>query len=132
MRQTITKSDKNLKILNKLIVNGFYTGYIGSEKFELMPKRFPNNHRLIGIINENGNYDLKFDFKSPMNIAGKILIGLGILTTVVSLIKGIWLFPIFFFIIPFSIIYIGFKIKAKKEINLLTDKMLEFHKAEND
>ena len=94
MRQTITKSDKNLKILNKLIMNGFYTGYIGPEKFELMPKRFTNNHRLIGLINENGNYDLKFDFKWPMNIAGKVLIRFVILTIIVSLINGNWILPI--------------------------------------
>ncbi len=91
MRQTITKSDKHLEILNKLIVNGFYTGYIGAEKFELLPTRFPNNHRLIGIINDNGNYDLKFDFKSPMNIAVKIALGLGILTIIVSLLMSNWI-----------------------------------------
>ncbi len=129
MRQTITKSDKNLKILNKLIVNGFYTGYIGPKKFELMPKRFPNNHRLIGIINENGNYNLKFDFKSPMNIAGKILIGFGIVTIIVSLINGNWILPI-----PLTIFgllfFADFKLKGRKEINRLTDKILELHKLE--
>jgi hypothetical protein len=131
MRQTITKSDKNLKILNKLIVNGFYTGYIGHEKFELMPNRFPNNHRLIGIINENGNYDLKFDFKSPMNIAGKILIGLGILTIIVSLINGNWILPIA--LVIFGLIFFAdFKLKERKEINRLTDKILEFQKTEYD
>ena len=93
MRQTITKSDKNLKILNKLIMNGFYTGYIGPEKFELMPKRFPNNHRLIGLINENGNYDLKFDFKWPMNIAGKVLIRFVILTIIPQ--RGVMCQPLF-------------------------------------
>ena len=129
MRKKITKSDKNLKILSKLIVNGFYTGYIRPEKFELMPKRFPNNHRLIGIINETGNYDLKFDFKSPMNIAGKILIGLGIITIIISLIKGNWILPIALTI--FGLIFFAdFKLKERKEINRLTDKMLEFHKSE--
>ena len=131
MRQTITKSDKNLKILNKLIVNGFYTGYIGPEKFELMPKRFPNNHRLIGIINENGNYDLKFDFKSPMHILAKVLLGLGILISIISLIKGNWILPIALTI--FGLIFFAdFKLKQKKEINLFTNRLLEFHKAEND
>ena len=127
MRQTITKSDKNLKILNNLIANGFYTGYVGPEKFELMPKRFPNNHRLIGIINESGDYDLKFDFKSPMNIAGKILIGLGILTVIVSLINGNWILPMAITI--FGLIFFAdFKLKEKKEINRLTNKILEFYK----
>ncbi len=129
MRKIIAKSDKNLKILNRLILNGFYTGYIGPEKFELMPKRFPNNYRLIGIINENGNYDLKFDFKSPMNIAGKILVGLGMMTIIISLINGNWILPIVLTI--FGIIFFAnFKLKEKKEINLLTDKILQFYKSE--
>jgi len=131
MRQTITRSDKNLRILNKLIVNGFYTGYVGPEKFELMRNRFPNNHRLIGILNDNGNYDLKFDFKSPMNIAGKISIALGILTSIVSLIKGNWILPIVFIVFGL-IMFMDFKLKEKKEINLFTDKLLEFHKTEFD
>ena len=129
MRQTITKSDKNLKILNKLIVNGFYNGYVGTEKFELMRNRFPNNHRLIGILNETGNYELKFDFKSPMNILAKILLGFGILISIISLIKGNWILPIAIGVFGLIII-IDFKLKEKKEINLFTDKLLEFHKTE--
>ncbi|GAB4161536.1 MAG: hypothetical protein Tsb0033_19160 [Winogradskyella sp.] len=131
MRQTITKSDKNLKILNKLIVNGFYIGYVGNEKFELMRNRFPNNHRLIGILNDTGNYDLKFDFKSPMNILVKVLLGLGILISIISLIKGSWILPIVFAVFGL-ILFADFKLKQKKEINLFTDRLLEFHKTEND
>ncbi len=129
MRQTITKSDKNLKILNKLIVNGFYNGYVGTERFELMRNRFPNNHRLIGILNDAGNYDLKFDFKSPMNILSKVLLGLGVLISIISLIKGIWILPIAFVILGL-IMFVDFKLKEKKEINLFTDKLLEFHKSQ--
>lgn len=131
MKQTITKSDKNLKILNKLIVNGFYNGYVGTEKFELMRNRFPNNHRIIGISNDGENYDLKFDFKSPMNIAAKFLLSLGILISIISLIKGNWILPIALVIFGL-IMLIDFKLKEKKEINLFTDKLLEFHKTEYD
>ncbi|MFI0431236.1 hypothetical protein [Mariniflexile sp. HMF6888] len=131
MRQTITKSDKNLKILNKLIVNGFYNGYVGTEKFVLMRNRFPNNHRLIGILNDTGNYDLKFDFKSPMNILAKILLGLGILISIISLIKGSWVFAIVFVVFGL-ILFADFKLKEKKEIKLFTNKLLEFHKTEYD
>ncbi len=129
MRQTITKSDKNLKILNKLIVNGFYNGYVGIEKFELMRNRFPNNHRIIGISNDGENYDLKFDLKSPMNIAAKFLLALGILISIIALIKGNWVLPIALVIFGL-IMLIDFKLKEKKEINLFTDKLLEFHKNE--
>ena len=131
MRQTITKSDKNLKILNQLIVNGFYTGYVGTEKFELIRNCFPNNHRLIGILNDTGNYDLKFDFKSPMDILAKILLGLGILISIISLIKGSWILPIVITIFGL-ILFANFKLKEKKEINLFTDKLLKFHKTEYD
>lgn len=131
MRQTIKKNDKNLKILSKLIANGFYNGYVGTEKFELMRNRFPNNHRIIGILNDTDNYDLRFDFKSPMNILAKVLLALGILVSIISLIKGNWILPIIF--IVFGLIMLAdFKIKEKKEINLLTDKLLEFHKNEYD
>ena len=131
MKQTITKNDNNLRILNKLIANGFYNGYVETEKFELMRNRFPNNHRLIGILNDAGNYDLKFDFKSPMNIAGKILLALGILISIISLIKGSWILPIVLVIFGL-ILFADFKLKEKKEINLFTDKLLEFHKSETD
>lgn len=127
MRQTITKSEINLKILNKLIANGFYNGYVGTEKFELLRNRFPNNHRLIGILNDTGNYDLKFDFKSPMNIMAKILLGLGILISIISLFKGNWVLPIVFIVLTL-IMVADFKIKEKKEIKLFTNKLLEFRK----
>ena len=128
MKQTITKSEGNLKILNNLILNGSYTGYIEAEKFELIPNRFPNNHKLVGIINKKGNYDLMFDFKSPIDIAVKILIGLGILTSIVSLINGNWFLPIALTIFGL-IFFTDFKLKERKEINLLTDKILEFEKS---
>ncbi|WP_298782396.1 hypothetical protein [uncultured Polaribacter sp.] len=110
-------------------MNGFYNGYIGTEKFELMRNRFPNNHRLIGIVNETGNYDLKFEFKSPINILAKVLLGLGILISIISLIKGIWILPIVFVVFGL-IMFSDFKLKEKKEINIFTDKLLEFQKTE--
>lgn len=129
MRQTITKSDKNLKILNKLIINGSYKGYIETEKFELMRNRFPNNHRLVGILNDTGNYDLKFNFKPLMNFLVKILLGLGIVTIIISLINGNWILPIMLTILGL-VFFVRFKLEERKEINYLTDKILEFHKSE--
>lgn len=130
MRQTIKNSHKNLKILNKLIVNGFYNGYVGTEKFELMRNHFPNNHKLIGILNDVGNYELKFEFKSPMNILAKVLLGLGILISFISLIKGNWIIPIVLIVVGI-IMFMAFKFKQKKEMNIITNKLLEFHKAES-
>jgi hypothetical protein len=73
MRQTITKTEKNIMFLNKIIVEGFYKGFIENDKFELMRNNFPNNHRIMGNLNENGSYVLKFDYKSPMNFLAKLL-----------------------------------------------------------
>ncbi|QHI37403.1 hypothetical protein IMCC3317_27820 [Kordia antarctica] len=129
MKQTITKSNKNVEILNLLIANGFYNGYVRTEKFELMRNRFPNNHRIIGIANDTGNYELKFDFKPPMNIIAKFLLALGILVSIISLIKGNWVIPVVL-VVYGLIVVIDFKLKEKKEINILTDKLLEFHKTE--
>ncbi|WP_257014158.1 hypothetical protein [Winogradskyella undariae] len=96
-----------------------------------MRNHFPNNHRLIGILNDTGNYDLKFDYKSPMNILAKVLLGLGILISIISLIKGNWILPIVFVFFG-MILLVDFKLKEKKEINLFTDKLLKYHKTEYD
>jgi len=131
MKQTITKNDKSLKILNKLIANGFYNGYVGPEKFELLRNHFPNNHRIIGILNDDGKYDVNFDFKYPMNIAAKVLLGFGILMTVISIVKGDWLIPIVSALTGLFIIT-GFKVRQRKEIERFTNKFLEFDKAETE
>jgi hypothetical protein len=125
MKQTITKNDKNIKILNSLITNGFYNGYIESEKFELRPNRWPNNHRLVGILNNDGKYDLKFDYTSPMNIAVKFLLAFGILGSVIFLFMGHWILPVIFIVCGLNIL-VTFKLKEKKEMNYFTDKLVEF------
>jgi len=129
MKHTIKKSDKNLKILDDLIGNGFYSGHVGDEKFELTPNRFLNNYRLIGLLNESGHYDLKLDYKWPMNISYKILLGGGILVALISLINGNWVWPVILLVLGLML-FVHFKIKEKKEINLLTQRILEFSKSE--
>jgi len=113
--------------LNKIIVEGFYKGFIENDKFELMRNNFPNNHRIMGNLNENGSYVLKFDYKSPMNFLAKLLFGLGILVSIISLIFGFWILPIVFLFF-FLIVFADFKLKEKKEINLLLEKLLDFQK----
>tara|TARA_R110000868_G_scaffold409765_2_gene695945 strand:- start:4587 stop:4982 length:396 start_codon:yes stop_codon:yes gene_type:complete len=129
MRQTITKNDKSLKILNLLIVNGFYSGFVESEKFELYQNHFPNNQRIIGILNENGKYEVKSDLKFPTNIAAKALLIFGILTSIILLIKGNLLIPVVF-VIGAIIFTLVIKFNSQKEIDLFTNKFLEFDKME--
>ena len=134
MTETILNNEKSFNILNQLILNGFYDGNISPNRIELNRKyglfNSGGNHRIIGILNAENRFELDFDFKSPMNIAVKIAIGIGIVFSIISLAYGNWFLPIPFFIIPFLITYIDFKLKKKKEISLLTSKFLELYKSE--
>ena len=136
MTETISNNEKSFNILNKLILNGFYDGDIGPNRFELSRKQglfnSGGNHRIIGILNNENKFELDFAFKSPTNKISKIAIGIGIFFSIVSLTYGNWFLPIPFFIIPFLITFIDFKLKKKKEINLLTSKFLELYKSEYD
>ncbi|HMC01550.1 MAG TPA: hypothetical protein VKN14_11000 [Flavobacteriaceae bacterium] len=134
MTETISNNEKSFNILNKLILNGFYDGNINSNRIELSRKHGPfnwsYNHRIIGILNSENKFELDFDFKFPMNIAVKVAIGIGIIFTIVSVVYGNWFLPIPFFVVPFLIVFIDFKLKKRKEINLLTSKFLELYKSE--
>ena len=130
MNHLIYKSDKNVSALNKLIANGFYSGYVGPKKFELEPNNIPNNCRLIGILNDNGSYELRFDFLAPVSIAAKIAIIIGLVVSIFQLIEGNWMFPIWFVFFPLVLILFGYKLKQKREIKRFTDRMIAVRKKE--
>lgn len=131
MKQTITKSDKSIKTLNRLVSNGFYKGFVESEKFELKRNNHVNNFRIIGILNDHEKFEVKFDFDSQMCNSIKILLILGIIFSVVSVFKENYIIPTLFSVIVL-ISLIAFKLKEKKEIELFTNKFLEIHKTEYD
>ncbi len=111
--QLITNSDKTFQVLNKLLDSSFYNGYIENNKFEMSSNRWPNNHKIIGLLNEDNHFNLSFDYKYPTNIAIKILFVFIILTSLYFLINGIYLIPII------SLIFGGFllvrnRLKRKK------------------
>lgn len=134
MIETISNNEKSFKILNKLILNGFYDGNISPNRIELSRKyglfNWSYNHLIIGILNNENKFELDFDFKFPMNIVVKVVIGIGIIFTIVSLIYGNWFLPILIFVLPFLITFIDFKLKKKKEISLLISKFWELYKSE--
>ena len=135
MTETISNNEKSLNILNKLILNGFYDGNISSNKFELKRKKglfnSGGNYRIVGILNSENKFELKFDFNFPMNITVKIAFGIGIVFTIISFTYyGNWFLPIPFFIVPFLIIIINFKVNKKKEISLVASKFMELYKLE--
>jgi len=127
MKHTITKNDKCFKILNKLILNGFYYGSISPNKFELSQKKFNNNFKLIGILNGDDKFELSFDYKHPINIAVKVAVALGFLTSIVLIINGNWIIPIAFILLGITM-WAGFKLMEKKEINQFIDKYLKYSK----
>lgn len=133
MNETISNNKKSLNILNKLILHGFYDGNISSNRIEFNRKKgvfnSRGNHRIIGILNSENKFELDFDFNFPLNIFIKIIFGIGIIFSIISLTHGNWFLPIPFFIVPFLIVFIDFKLKKKKEINLLTSKFLELYKS---
>ena len=134
MTETISNNEKSLNILNKLILNGFYDGNISAKKIELNRKKglfnLGGSHRIIGVLNNENKFELNFDFKFPLNIISKVVIGIGIIFSIATLVNGNWFLIIPFFIVPFLIIFIDFKLKKKKEIKILTSKFLELYKSE--
>lgn len=135
MTETISNNEKSLNILNKLIRNGIYDGNIHPNRIEFERKKFSSmlskgNHRIIGILNDENKFELGFDFRFPLNIALKVAIGIGIVFSIISFAYGNWFLPIPFFIVPFLVGYIDFKLKEKKEINLLTSNFLELYETE--
>lgn len=131
MKETISKNEKSLNILNKLIQNGYYNGLVESEKFELTRNHFPNNYKLIGILNHNGEFEINSSLKIGFFTSGKILSFIGITLSLFSfiLLKRYWLFLTSIFVIAF-IIYLTTKIKGKKEVKMFTSKFLDFYKTE--
>ncbi|WP_055436624.1 hypothetical protein [Lacinutrix algicola] len=131
MTETISNTKKSLNVLNKLIQNGHYNGFIESGKFELTRNNFPNNYKLIGTLNDNGKFELKSTLKIVMLTSGKILAIIGIILSMTSFILMNKYWVVFTIILVFTIaVYLGTRFKGQKEIKLLTSKFLELYKSE--
>ena len=131
MKETITKNKKSLSILNKLIQNQYYNGFVESEKFELTRNDFPSNYKLIGTLNDNEKFIISSSLKIELFLSRKILAIIGIILSITSfiLMSKYWIvFTIIF--VSTLVIYLGIKITGKKEIKLLTSKFLELYKSE--
>jgi thiosulfate reductase cytochrome b subunit len=127
MNKTIFKNDKNLISLQNLLNSGLYNGYLESDKFEFIRNQFPNNYRIIGNLNKDGDFDLKLELKFPINIAAKLLLVFGIVFFIVSLVNDNW----WFLFIPIAtglIVLINFKLTEKKEIEYFREKLWELQK----
>lgn len=112
------------------MLNNHYSGTISPNRFEFSRTKFPYNYRIIGKLNSENCFDIDFDYKFPMSLAAKALIGFGLIVSIIQTINGNWLFPIVFFLVPFLIFYLNFRIKKRKEIRVFTSKFIEFYNRE--
>ena len=126
MNQTIVKTESSMKTLNELVSRGFYQGEIADEKFELIRENFPNNYKIIGILDDSGKFNIRSSMKSGMKIAGNVLLIIGIILSIYSFFKANWILPLIF-IIGVFIHLINVYQNRKKELDRFTDKFLEFH-----
>ncbi|WP_178986257.1 hypothetical protein [Winogradskyella helgolandensis] len=133
MKETIPKNEKSLHILNKLIQNGHYNGYIELEKFELTRNYFPNNYFIIGTLNADRKFEIKSYLKIRKILKDKFLALIGIALSLFSFIhlKSYWLVLIISALLLLLIYFIT-KIKKKKEIKIFTTKFLDIYKMECD
>lgn len=131
MRETLPNNNKSFIILNQLISKNHYEGSISKTRIEFVRKKFrPNCYRVIRVLNDENKFVLRFDYKFPMNIAAKVTVVFGIFVSIISLVKGNWLFALAFFVIPFAFIFLTFHSKKNKEIELFTSKFLELYNSE--
>ena len=134
MKQTITVNERSINILNKLVLNRHYSGTITPLRFEFERKNGllnnTGNYILTGNVNSDREYELDLELRFPMNYIKNFLIVFGILFSIVSLIFQYWYLPILFVAVPFTVYYINFKLRRKKEIDHFTSKFLELYKLE--
>lgn len=131
MKRIVSNSDKTINALNRLITSGYYKGYVGTKKIEFIRDCFPNNYRLVGVLNDDNNYELKLDFIQPLNIFSRILFVIGFICSVVGLVLGNWKFIVVFLLISLFI-FMVFKSKERKEMDVFLNKLLQLDKAEEN
>ncbi len=52
MKETILNNEKSFKILNRLILSGYYEGSISPQRFVFERNIFPSkNYRIVGVLN---------------------------------------------------------------------------------
>lgn len=127
MRQTITQSKQNLQYLQQLITDETYIGFANAKRFELSRHTFPCNYKVIGLLNDSGTvYHVSAVYKTPLEIAARVLFTVGIVISIISMFIGNWI--LFGIIFSFGfIIFLIFKVQQKKEIQMLTSALLQLH-----
>lgn len=130
MKQTITQSKKNIEILNRLIDNGLYYGYVENEKFELQINGpfFAEHFRIIGIANDKDLYEIRFSYMPYMKVITKVFEAFSLAIVLTSFGFGIYELSVFFAFVGL-IPFVTMKYEERKEISRFTDRLLKYHKA---
>ncbi|WP_406685188.1 hypothetical protein N1F78_05535 [Seonamhaeicola sp. MEBiC1930] len=127
MKETITKNEKSLKVLNELVSREFYKGKIESEKFELKRSIFPNNYIVIGELNDENKFVLKSGFGSTIKILSLITNTFFLILFIFFLFQFNWIMLIVFILLC-GISYLIHHIKTKKELKIFSKKYFELYK----
>lgn len=126
MKQTITKNEQSLKILNELISRGFYSGDIKNNGFELYRKNSNAKFWIVAKLNNN-KFELRSEFRFPLSIVVWLIAIIWIIAISFFILKSKWLESIFFFsILLFNVI--NFLYESKKEVERFTSNFLRFYK----
>jgi len=132
MRNAITKNPENVLILQKLISNGHYKGFVASDRFELTRNHFPNNFRIIGILKESGKFLISSDYSKPLFYLVKIFnIGGIIFSISILILKTNWVIPLLYFLIRLASRLYN-KLNSEKQMQLFTSKFLAYKRIQED
>lgn len=128
MKKTISNSEKSFTIFNKLIQNGFYSGYINPKRIELFRKGSANNYKIVANLNNENRFEVDFKYKYRyMKIAALFTIIFGFAFCTISFFNKKYIFSILFVFIT-TISYLNFKLKEKNELNYFWSRFLELSK----
>ncbi len=123
MSQLITKSEKSIQTLNKLIASGYYKGEIQENRFDLTRSDFIVNHKIVGVLNSHSKFETKSINKNPLLY--KFFLLIYSIICFLSLLKGNWILS--FILILFLTLILGIDYyKKRKEMKLFTKKFLSY------
>lgn len=107
---------KTLKVLNELILRGYYKGSLKPDGFALKREYFPNNFQITGKLNQANHFEISSTYSWPMNILGVILAFCGVVFCSIQLLTGNWILSLA--ILVFLIFAtLGSFLKAEKSKN---------------
>ncbi|WP_075340496.1 hypothetical protein [Tenacibaculum agarivorans] len=126
--KTVLKNNKELfRILNKLILDKYYEGNISPNQFELLRDNFPNNIRVLGKLNEEGDFDITYDYKFPTNYSFRIFLAIISIAIVFFIFQKNWFVVLILLFLELGLL-LSFRLKGRKEKELFLDHFIDFKK----